>query len=459
MSNNILLKTANKYLLNDIESACSPGGRFANILSKLETNGQLSSVLLEFLKHRGFHALHRLAAGKIPFTDYLPLAQKELDKRRLAEENEAKRRRLIYEVQEAEREKERRIKFIAECEASERERKNSARLVKYLINDIKNTGSPGDRLAVILEKLETNEKLSSELLEFLNRSGFHALHRLAAGKISFTDYQPLARGERDKRQVAAGKMAQQMPGRCGTEQRARKLSPRDQAKMRDNELRRQYGLDAFIARENYPKLMGLLRNLDKGSRISAEEFIWLSTQDDNNYERYLTTEIADRYHFVEANHLAAEFKRTGDPWHAVNASGHFRKCEKPKEADQLLSKIEISRTKGVKLQSALYTTNGGVKRDLREFDMALKMGFWAHELTPRDFRPCTLLGAVYYEQGNYEQGKTWYDKAVKRGFEESQVDYELKSIFRRLDQDKQIAMREHLLSLNPKRYKWANKNT
>jgi len=76
-------------------------------------------------------------------------------------------------------------------------------------------------------------------------------------------------------------------------------------------------------------------------------------------------------------------------------------------------------------------------------------------LTPHNFRPCTLLGAVYYEQGNYEQGKWWYDMAVERGFKESQVDSELKSIFRQLSPDKRIAMREHLLSLDQDRYEWA----
>ena len=64
---------------------------------------------------------------------------------------------------------------------------------------------------------------------------------------------------------------------------------------------------------------------------------------------------------------------------------------------------------------------------------------------------------MYYEQGHFEQGKMWYDKAVKRGFKELQVDNELKNIFHRIDKDKQIHMREHLLSLDQERYAWANK--
>jgi hypothetical protein len=342
---------------------------------------------------------------------------------------------------------------------------------KYLLDDLENASISGERLAIIIEKLESKEEVSNDLLEYLNRKGFLALHLLATGEITFADYLPLAQEDQNDRRAATEKKAQRlkflaeaeeaeqerqrwtqrMRERNEAEQRAR------QAKIRDRELRWEYGLKAFIKQTNYPTLMRLVRNLDKGLRISAEEFIWLSTQDDENYECYLTTELAIRYHSIEAKHLVAEFKRTGDPWHAVNASGHFRKCEQPGQAEQLLECIEISRVKGAKLQSALCTTHGGAKRDLRKFDMALELGSRAHELTPRDFRPCTLLGAVYYEQGNYEQGEKWYDEAVKRGFKESQVDNELKSIFSRLDRDMQIKMRNHLLSLDQERYEWADK--
>ena len=72
--------------------------------------------------------------------------------------------------------------------------------------------------------------------------------------------------------------------------------------------------------------------------------------------------------------------------------------------------------------------------------------------------PCTLLGAVCYERGDCEQGREWYDKAVKRGFKEADRDRELRSIFWRLDPKKQAEMRAHLLGMDPERYKWAASN-
>ena len=153
--------------------------------------------------------------------------------------------------------------------------------------------------------------------------------------------------------------------------------------------------------------------------------------------------------------MVSEFKRTGDPWQAVNASKHFRKCGQPGQAEKMLGGIDVSCIRDTKLKSALYTTRGGVKRDLGDLAAAFELGGQAHALTPRDFRPCTLLGAVCYERGDCEQGRAWYVKAMERGFDEAAVDGELRSIFRRLDPQKRHGMRDHLLSMDAIRYKWA----
>jgi tetratricopeptide (TPR) repeat protein len=362
---------------------------------------------------------------------------------------------------------------------------------QYLLSDIENAAIPGAQLAIILEKLNSKEKITDELLEFLNRGGFVALYLFAKGEILFADYLSLAQEEQDERRIAIEKEARRIKFLAEAEEaererrdnvrktheryereksalieqqrsrilerRAQMKDPRYQAKIREKELRREYGLDAFVDPKNYHKIIEILNKLDNGSRISKDELNWLSTEEDENYECYLTDELAKRYHYIEAEHFSAEFKRTGDLWQAVNASGHFRKCEEPRHAELLLDSIKISPVITAKLHSALCTTHGGVKRDLHKFDHALKLAIRAHELTPNDFRPCTLLGAIHYEQGDYEQGKKWYDEAIKRGFKESQVDKELKMIFRRLGRVKQVEMRQHLLSLDQERYEWVNK--
>ena len=125
----------------------------------------------------------------------------------------------------------------------------------------------------------------------------------------------------------------------------------------------------------------------------------------------------------------------------------------------MLKTIDVSVLKNTKLKSALFTTYGGVKRDLGEKYEALNLGEQAHLLTPQDFRPCTLIGAVNMEIGHFDLGHSWFLKAIKRGYTENSMDDELRSIFMRTEKSKKEALRKYLLKKNPVRYSWAKKKT
>ncbi len=174
-------------------------------------------------------------------------------------------------------------------------------------------------------------------------------------------------------------------------------------------------------------------------------------------EEYFTIELREGFHKNEAEYNASEFKKNKDPWYAVNASSHYRKCGEAKTADSILTTIDASLLKNLKLKSALYTTHGGVKRDLAKWDDALSLGEQAHLLTPHDFRPCTLLGAVNIEIGHYDLGLSWYEKAAKRGYSEKSVDNELRGIYMRSAKPQQKALRKYLLKIYPDRFSWTSK--
>ena len=152
--------------------------------------------------------------------------------------------------------------------------------------------------------------------------------------------------------------------------------------------------------------------------------------------------------------LPWEYKRTGDPWNAVNASSHYRKCEQTAIANELLNSIPAHRVTSKKLKSALASTHGGVIRDLEDFDKALQFGISAHAMTPKDFRPGTLLGAVNFDLGNYAEGKEWFDKAVERGATERSIDAELRGILLRADKVEREKIRACLIEKDPVRYQW-----
>ena len=199
--------------------------------------------------------------------------------------------------------------------------------------------------------------------------------------------------------------------------------------------------------------MDILRRVDRGTRLNEDDIVWLTTKD---FEYgYYTPELRERYHENEAEFYAGEFRKSKDPWFAVNASSHYRKCGWARIADSMLNTITVSRLKNNKLKSALCTTHGGVKRDLGKHDEALALGEQAHQLTPKDFRPCTLLGAVNMEIGNHILGESWYEKAIERGASEKSVDADLRSIFMRAEPAKREELRAYLLGKDPYRYSWA----
>lgn len=96
-------------------------------------------------------------------------------------------------------------------------------------------------------------------------------------------------------------------------------------------------------------------------------------------------------------------------------------------------------------------------RDLNRFDEALIFGSQAHVLTPKDFRPCTLSGAVNIEMRNYLIGLEWYEKAKEREASERSIDHVLRGILMRADKAKREEIRAFLIREDPVRYNWVHK--
>jgi len=335
---------------------------------------------------------------------------------------------------------------------------------KYRVEDVADACTIGSRLFNILERLESGNPVPRDEQEFLFSNGLLALAGYGVKNLSFTDFRKLSLDEQVERQASFREKARQFRARIEEEreraeaaQRAFDNDPVNIAKVKELELRKKYGLCRVNDQTDFPALMDILRKVDRGSRLSEDEVVWLHKYGDRNYKCYFTRELSVGFHRNEAAFHAAEFKKKKDPWSAVNASTHYRKCGDAITAESILGTIDVSRCKNPKLQSALCTTHGGVKRDLKKLEEALVLGERAHSLTPRDFRPCTLLGAVNMEIGRHDLGRVWYDKAVERGFTEEAVDKELRSIFNHLEKSKQGDLREFLLGIDPVRYSWAKK--
>jgi hypothetical protein len=107
-----------------------------------------------------------------------------------------------------------------------------------------------------------------------------------------------------------------------------------------------------------------------------------------------------------------------------------------------------------KPKSALSTTRGGAMRDVGRLAEAKKLGLGAHTLTPTDFRPCTLIGAVSMELGDLAAGHDWYKKAEELGAERGVIDHDLRSLLVRSNPDAQERLRAFLFAQDPERFRW-----
>lgn len=340
----------------------------------------------------------------------------------------------------------------------------------YFVRDLPGSTIPASRLRGILEKLKEGCPVTNNGLNYLQQLGLTALGQLAREEITYELFRPIAETEQAKREQAAEverqiehaamltRAAEQRArdaeywARQEAERLARESDPKYVAKMKNRALRERYCIDVFIEQSHFSRLMNILRRLDDGNRLSDDDVLWLTTEGQDYYSEILQAAFHER----EAEFFASEYRRTSDPWNAVNASGHFRKCKQARKANELLSSIPSERQKAPKLRSAIATTHGGVMRDMRCLDDALKLGNQAHTLTPKDFRPCTLLGAVNFELGHYDIGQDWYAKAIERGATERSIDYDLRGILLRADSAKREEIKAFLLSEDPVRYRWVN---
>ena len=346
---------------------------------------------------------------------------------------------------------------------------------KYFVSDLPGATIPAARLQNILENIELGGTLSEYALIYLQQHELTALQQFAQGEITYEAFCKLTLEEQIKREQAAEVKRQKEEAewlrrieedkaqeairnakyerdcqRAEEARRKRESAPEFIAKIKNQQLRMRYGLDQYIEKQLFVHLMDILHRLDGGKRLSAEDIIWLTTEGKDYYTEILQAAVHER----EAEFFTAEYKRTSDPWNAVNASGHYRKCNQARKAHDLLISIPAALQKTPKLNSAICTTHGGVMRDLNRFDEALKFGAQAHALTPKDFRPCTLLGAVNIEIGDYLTGLNWYEKAKERGASERSIDYDLRGILLRADKAKREKLKAVLLRVDSERYKW-----
>jgi len=328
---------------------------------------------------------------------------------------------------------------------------------KYVVDDLPGARQIGSRLHGILTSLEAGSPLSQLARDYLVASGLRCLHALAEGRTDLDAFKREAAIERTHRmtlaEVAARKAAADNAKRKAELAAASAAIFNDPAYKRRQEtkqLRRAFDL-GYIEPEHYPRVMRLLRTLKQKQRLRPEDVIWLQTEAND----YWTDAVAAAWHLIEAEALTEVWRVTGDPWAAVNASSRWRKCSQPEASLRLTEEAMASAAaSAAKVRSALATTRGGALRDLDRQAEAKALGEQAHALTPHDYRPCTLLGAIHIELGDFVAGYEWFKKAEQLGAAKAIVDHDIRAMLARMSDAERDRVRGFLLEQDPERFVW-----
>jgi hypothetical protein len=127
-------------------------------------------------------------------------------------------------------------------------------------------------------------------LAFLQKEGLEALHRLAAGELPYDSFRETAlaeqvvridaakaaraakQDEERERMAALQEKSKRAFEQAEAARQLRESDPRYIAKKGQRDLRARYGIDAYVEQECFRPLMEILKRIDAGQRLSAEDF-------------------------------------------------------------------------------------------------------------------------------------------------------------------------------------------
>lgn len=219
-------------------------------------------------------------------------------------------------------------------------------------------------------------------------------------------------------------------------------------------LKHDYGVSYRQDALNSP-LYAILKKLQAGNRLIDDDVVWLEAEE---LLTPATRKIYLAHHVLEAQFYESEFQRTKKGyWNLVNASAHWRKAEKPQQALKQTHNLDFKQIKEAKLAAALFTTRGGALRDISLLDEAEQCALEAINHFPKSHNPYTLMGALCYDTGRYDEGDRWFEEAIKRGAKPQDQDAEIKRILLKKKDQEREELIDYLLKKDRNRFAWVEK--
>lgn len=158
-----------------------------------------------------------------------------------------------------------------------------------------------------------------------------------------------------------------------------------------------------------------------------------------------------------AMYCQKRYKRTYEPWELVKASGYWRDDSQPDKSIQITEDLLNKHNPlNGRIRAAVFTTRGGAFRDLHRLEDAEHCANSAIQVDPKNYYPFNLLGAIYFERGNAEQGEIYFLKALELGAPQRSQEEQMKGALKNAGQAERQAVAQYLLQRDPVKYKWAH---
>lgn len=324
---------------------------------------------------------------------------------------------------------------------------------EYFLEDVPGATITGSRLNDVIQRVAASTPLTVTQQTFLRERGYEALLQLAIGELDWEAFRESSQIEKEKRlnaRIATDKKeaAEQLRRDEVTARKNKVLFENRERQLERRRFRDRFG-HGFIDPKHYGRVMRICRSVADGNPIETDDLLWLGSTGSD----YWTEELRKAHHYNKAQAYSEEWIKTKDVWQAINACAHWRKADCA-DTGLAIAEQALSQVTDENMRSVVLTTRGGAQRDLRRYDEAKLSGGEAHNLKPSDFRPCTLLGAVHLEMGDYTAGADWYAKAEALGATQAVIDRELQSILGAASPEERKRLKIVLKSLYPHRYSW-----
>ncbi|NJO77235.1 MAG: hypothetical protein HC827_01085 [Cyanobacteria bacterium RM1_2_2] len=166
--------------------------------------------------------------------------------------------------------------------------------------------------------------------------------------------------------------------------------------------------------------------------------------------------IAKAHHCLEAAFYEQEHRRTGNGWNIVNAMSDWRKAGELDQALNLTQNLNWKKISDRRLKAALLTNRGFTLKDRSDFLEAFQCAEQAITFNSQAFQPCLLLSILSYKTADYTNGDIWMQKAIERGANPGDLDYEMKRLVKNAkNAEERKRLVDYLLKTDPQRYSWA----